>query len=99
MILNQGNPIPSGFAKDRVEGWEHQFRAEEINPAHLLHKPFFERDQDTPSRLINSIFCRAFAAAESSFQSQVSFKNLFDFPRSEERRVGKECRSRWSPYH
>ena len=24
--------------------------------------------------------------------------NLFD-DRSEERRVGKECRSRWSPYH
>src|SRR5256885_2824831 len=23
----------------------------------------------------------------------------FIFPRSEERRVGKECRSRWSPYH
>src|SRR6266511_5597630 len=25
--------------------------------------------------------------------------NLGAFPRSEERRVGKECRSRWSPYH
>ena len=25
------------------------------------------------------------------------FVYLFD--RSEERRVGKECRSRWSPYH
>ena len=24
---------------------------------------------------------------------------LFIFTRSEERRVGKECRSRWSPYH
>ena len=25
---------------------------------------------------------------------------IFDSrPRSEERRVGKECRSRWSPYH
>ena len=24
---------------------------------------------------------------------------LFDDARSEERRVGKECRSRWSPYH
>src|SRR4051794_41820645 len=24
---------------------------------------------------------------------------LEGFPRSEERRVGKECRSRWSPYH
>ena len=23
----------------------------------------------------------------------------FDLQRSEERRVGKECRSRWSPYH
>ena len=22
-----------------------------------------------------------------------------EFERSEERRVGKECRSRWSPYH
>ena len=26
-----------------------------------------------------------------------SFK--VDYVRSEERRVGKECRSRWSPYH
>ena len=25
--------------------------------------------------------------------------SLRKFPRSEERRVGKECRSRWSPYH
>ena len=24
---------------------------------------------------------------------------LANHPRSEERRVGKECRSRWSPYH
>src|SRR3990167_6625166 len=24
---------------------------------------------------------------------------IFESPRSEERRVGKECRSRWSPYH
>ena len=26
-------------------------------------------------------------------------KLFFDGRRSEERRVGKECRSRWSPYH
>ena len=26
-------------------------------------------------------------------------KQRFDAVRSEERRVGKECRSRWSPYH
>ena len=26
-------------------------------------------------------------------------KHMTDYGRSEERRVGKECRSRWSPYH
>ena len=25
--------------------------------------------------------------------------NIWSISRSEERRVGKECRSRWSPYH
>src|SRR2546430_3904293 len=28
-----------------------------------------------------------------------AFSELRDDARSEERRVGKECRSRWSPYH
>ena len=27
------------------------------------------------------------------------YDHLVTFDRSEERRVGKECRSRWSPYH
>ena len=26
-------------------------------------------------------------------------KAMYNLTRSEERRVGKECRSRWSPYH
>ena len=34
------------------------------------------------------------AVAEPSFPSMIRRP-----PRSEERRVGKECRSRWSPYH
>src|SRR2546422_10360009 len=29
----------------------------------------------------------------------VRVENLMTVERSEERRVGKECRSRWSPYH
>ena len=29
----------------------------------------------------------------------VPFANYYNSNRSEERRVGKECRSRWSPYH
>src|SRR2546430_12386627 len=31
--------------------------------------------------------------------SILKFKDLNEVVRSEERRVGKECRSRWSPYH
>src|SRR5439155_9739312 len=30
---------------------------------------------------------------------QVIFPSHLSLSRSEERRVGKECRSRWSPYH
>ena len=29
----------------------------------------------------------------------IRVKRYLEFIRSEERRVGKECRSRWSPYH
>ena len=39
---------------------------------------------------------------ESVFTPNVIFKELDEWSsliRSEERRVGKECRSRWSPYH
>src|SRR5574340_1076985 len=33
------------------------------------------------------------------FQASVLECGTIAFSRSEERRVGKECRSRWSPYH
>ena len=40
-------------------------------------------------------------AIGESFRLQVGMRQLLEFfaLRSEERRVGKECRSRWSPYH
>src|SRR5256885_7242762 len=31
--------------------------------------------------------------------ASLHFTNAISIERSEERRVGKECRSRWSPYH
>ena len=37
--------------------------------------------------------------ANSSSWGQVMGQFEVGFARSEERRVGKECRSRWSPYH
>ena len=38
------------------------------------------------------------AELSKGFISQVE-RDLTSLTRSEERRVGKECRSRWSPYH
>src|SRR2546422_7757235 len=38
-----------------------------------------------------------FESREEAIEAAVAFMRLHN--RSEERRVGKECRSRWSPYH
>src|ERR1017187_1816615 len=39
------------------------------------------------------------AAVGLADQARISFWDALIVVRSEERRVGKECRSRWSPYH
>ena len=36
---------------------------------------------------------------EALFCEEFLHERRIIFARSEERRVGKECRSRWSPYH
>ena len=37
--------------------------------------------------------------AACHMEGKPSSSNVSEASRSEERRVGKECRSRWSPYH
>ena len=51
---------------------------------------FIENEIEYLSREFDRIYI---LPKTSSTQEQRSL------PRSEERRVGKECRSRWSPYH
>src|SRR3712207_7959335 len=41
----------------------------------------------------------SFDTYSAYLKSDESKKNRWGLSRSEERRVGKECRSRWSPYH
>ena len=45
--------------------------------------------------------CRTLQEAREILKKEDITLVLLDvnLPRSEERRVGKECRSRWSPYH
>ena len=46
--------------------------------------------------MANSLSIQQFGFGNAAGGGQVGFANQI---RSEERRVGKECRSRWSPYH
>ena len=41
----------------------------------------------------------AMSAKQPFYLDADDLADLADWYRSEERRVGKECRSRWSPYH
>src|SRR3712207_2168453 len=50
----------------------------------------------------NMLYMSSQATSDGRMQLTVTFKlgtDLDTAQRSEERRVGKECRSRWSPYH
>ena len=56
-------------------------------------------ENEKPAALKNAAFefYRKNPAAAIDFALQ--YEKLSEQERSEERRVGKECRSRWSPYH
>src|SRR3712207_6997603 len=61
------------------------------------------KDNKTIRRAVGvSFFFQAIIAISVAFlgvSARVLYPNLETADRSEERRVGKECRSRWSPYH
>src|ERR1041385_4393427 len=105
-----GSALWSGFrllAGDAADGsviafiHEHVFRSL-LGQASLLNPQFYFPTRGvlgyTDAFLLNQIFYAPFrlAGVESLLAMQLTFMLLA--LRSEERRVGKECRSRWSPY-
>ena len=58
----------------------------------------FGFDKQTAMDAIHDVFCRV-CIREREVQEIQNPKFYLLRARSEERRVGKECRSRWSPYH
>jgi len=59
-------------------------------------RPEVGGDYDLIAKIESSIL---YMEIKSSPPKQIYDKEITAFMRSEERRVGKECRSRWSPYH
>ena len=60
--------------------------------------PSNSQHHDTPNNKTHVIKFRVTAEEKASLELTCKLLNL-SLSRSEERRVGKECRSRWSPYH
>ena len=61
------------------------------NREYVIERP------DTPAPWVNYLGSPEYGAIISNNAGGYSFAK--SGARSEERRVGKECRSRWSPYH
>ena len=60
-------------------------------------KIFLNKDKNMTRLLI--VFVVVFALGGITKGNMFLSASNFKLCRSEERRVGKECRSRWSPYH
>ena len=61
--------------------------------SNYIHYMF--RKYDNEIRIIN-VDALTYAG---NLENLKDIENRDNYTRSEERRVGKECRSRWSPYH
>src|SRR5256885_8661631 len=63
-----------------------------------LASPAMKRREFLGSAAVVAILPWRRLLAETGQSSEPAWRT-FETTRSEERRVGKECRSRWSPYH
>ena len=48
---------------------------------------------------IKKLIIEEIGLSNSYYEKVIEVSERLSLKRSEERRVGKECRSRWSPYH
>ena len=91
----------------RPSFWDNPEKAQQViqqlKPLNALLKPFEELETAIADLQALVELAEEDPSLEAELESELGAleKKLSDFElqRSEERRVGKECRSRWSPYH
>src|SRR3712207_1541610 len=111
---NSGHPgLPLGAAPIAYELWAHHMKHNPKNP-HWSNRDRFILSAGHGSALLYSLL-HMFGYGDLSIEDLKNFRQFGSLTpghpefghtvgvesttRSEERRVGKECRSRWSPYH
>ena len=79
-----------------------EWKPAEIIPSKMELAARFGVSQGTVRKAINELATRHFLVrrqGRGTFVATHAEQQVQYLCRSEERRVGKECRSRWSPYH
>src|SRR3712207_8568067 len=100
-------PRPSKHEEKMIEylkefGAKHNFETEVDETGNvIIRKPATPGYENRPTVILQShmdMVCDKLVDVEFDFNTD-AIQTYIDGERSEERRVGKECRSRWSPYH
>ena len=89
VAIANGGIVPAGIINQRLQKEVHLLR---IN----LRDEYQHPKYDAPQLLAPVDFEK-----KQSYRQTKQYNTItrLELQRSEERRVGKECRSRWSPYH
>ena len=88
---NTDNTTQESTTEDDLTAADPDEDGEELDPE-------FSQDVEN-NEVIDADDAEEEVALDPITPSEYLVQNASDYVRSEERRVGKECRSRWSPYH
>src|SRR3712207_1635423 len=94
--IGASDTVGSGSRVPARENWTARIRA--ALPEDTVYERF-ARGGITLAQAVNVEVPRAIAFRPTLVTMWLSVNDALGHVRSEERRVGKECRSRWSPYH
>jgi len=65
----------------------------------MLENEIDQNKLETADEKLRALAEKRILIIDGATGTQLQAHNFDEADRSEERRVGKECRSRWSPYH
>src|SRR3989475_8832641 len=88
--------VPTDCAREVYDAYEARVREVARGPLRFLAEIHGNNHRDAAGRIE---IATVGVDRELAFRLRALLELIRDAHRSEERRVGKECRSRWSPYH